>query len=281
MGCRESREEPNNAPINPISNPDKILEPEKEAQPPVIAKQEAQSPDATKSGVQASIGNDAEVQPSATTEPVEQPDIAKSRAEDEKEKVDTTTELVAVQTKAENDEDEVVVDAKREPEINYGKVDLEKQAAQVQAVENEAESDSKKSSTEQKVKESNATTATKAVKDQLNPTTESNPALVSADADSADSDTEAEAKDNGPPLLTIDGENIRRHSDTTKKLFQQLANSDGSRIEKKDFMQYFRNQGASNLTSRRLYSKFNPENTPSMTFDQFQVNLLANTVKEG
>jgi len=282
MGCSSSKERANGAASSPLGSPDKVLEHEKEAQPSVIPNEEEQAPVISKSEVQASIVNEADVQPSALTDSVEQPDIAKSKAEDEIKKADAKIEPDGVESKSESNKGEVVADAKSEPE--HDEVNMEKQPAQVQPVENKTENDSKKASTEQKEEEqSNTTTAAKAIPDEVNPPTETAQALVSADADSADSDTDAETKEPEAPLLTMDGEHIRRHSDTTKKLFKQLANSSDSsgRIAKKDFMQYFRNQGATNLTSRRLYSKFNPKNTPSMTFEEFQVNLLANTYRKG
>jgi len=111
------------------------------------------------------------------------------------------------------------------------------------------------------------------------------PAQKSADPDpiDSDSDTEEDATPTGPPLLTIDGNHIRRHSDTAKKLYAQLANSNDltKQIGRKDFVQYFRNQGASNLTCRRLYAKFNPKNSPFMDYDEFQSHVLTRTLKAG
>jgi len=304
MGCSSSKETANNDALSPLDTPEKVLKTEKEPQPSVIPNEEAKSPVTSKSEVQASIVNDADVQPSALEDSVEQPDTAKIKAEDEIKKaeakrepasVESTVESnkgevvteakrepAAVESKAEMTKDEVVADAKREPE-NHDEENLEKEPAQVQAVENGTERDSKKTSTEQKEEQGNTTALTKAIADEVNPPKESSPVLVTADADASDSATDAEGKDPGPPLLTIDGDHIRRHSDTTKKLFQQLAQSSdpNGKISKKDFMQYFRNQGATNLTSRRLYSKFNPKNTPAMDFDEFQANLLANTYREG
>jgi len=291
MGCSSSKERANDPAQTPLGTPEKVLGTKKEAPPSVIPNI---------SEVLASMVNDAVVQPSAVTDSVEQPDIAKSKTEDEIKKADAKREPVADESKSESNNGGVVADAKREPVADESKaeskkgevvadtkkepeldeVNKEKQPAQVEAVENKTESDSKKTSTEQKEEQSDTTTATKVVPDEVNPPTETTPALVSADAGSADSDTDAEVKEPQAPLLTMDGEHIRRHSDTTKKVFKQLADPDG-RITKKDFLLYFRNQGATSLTSRRLYSKFNPKNTASMTFDEFQENLLANTYRKG
>jgi len=105
----------------------------------------------------------------------------------------------------------------------------------------------------------------------------------SADPDITDSDsnTEEDATTKAPPLLTIEGNNIVRHSDTTKEMFAQLVNSDDltKHIARKDFVQYFRKQGATNLTCRRLYTKFNPKNSAHMDYDEFQSNVLAHTQK--
>jgi len=228
-----------------------------------------------KSEVQASAVNDADVQPSVYAETVEKHNSAKTKAEEETKKADANREPTAV----ESNTAEVAADVKREPESNHDEVNLKIQPAQIPACENETESDSKKKLTEQKDEQRSTTTITKAIPDEVKQPKESTPVLVSTDADSADSDTDADGKDLGPPLLTLDGEHIRRHSDTSKKMFKQLAHlsKPRSRIAKKDFLQYFRNQGATHVTSRRLYSKFNPRNTPSMNFEEFQVNLIANT----
>jgi len=204
-----------------------------------------------KPDVQLPVQNEPEVQPTGAVDSLGQPETGYSEAGDGVKKAVGEVESPVVESKLENNQTEVVVKA---------------------------------SATEQK-EEKNTTPAATEVNPAEANATEFSPAQKPADADSADSDsgTEAEAKAEGPPLLTIDGDRILRHSDNAKKLFAQLAHSEDlkKQIARKDFVQYFRNQGAANLTCRRLYSKFNPQNSAFMNYDEFQANLVAHTQKAG
>jgi len=242
MGCTSTKEKPSGTPQSPVAESSQGESPVKDTQTPLVVKSEALSEVVAKSEAPPPAATEAEVQP----------------AKKESEEFENSQQ-------------------------NQDEIKSEKQITLVEEVQKDTESDIKKDEIKQKEDESTTQAEAKANPAEANPTTEDPPEVNSAKADSDNSDTEPEAKDWGEPLLTMDGEHIRRHSDTTKKMFAQLAKSDdlSKRILKKDFLLYFRQQGATNLTSRRLYSKFNPENTGSMNFDEFQTNLIANTYKVG
>jgi len=85
------------------------------------------------------------------------------------------------------------------------------------------------------------------------------------------------------PLLFIDGRHVRRQTDTTRKLFQDLKKFKDSsgKLPKKDFVKYFREQGMSTRTCRQMYAKFSPKDATSVSFREFNENILNLTLKVG
>jgi len=226
-----------------------------------------------------------EVQSTDASGAVGQLSKADNKVEDETREADAQEDPAALEskeskhTKPVEDKIEIEVVDKKEEDIP-DKVDSDNQPPLAEVAQNETESYMRNDATEQE--EKRTTLASNESPTEDNPATESAVDKSLGNADSDNLHTQADEKDYGEPLLTINGDRIRRHSDTTKKIFSQLAKSDdlSKQILKKDFMQYFRNQGVTNLTARRLYSKFNPENTGSMNFEEFKANVTANTYKE-
>jgi len=84
------------------------------------------------------------------------------------------------------------------------------------------------------------------------------------------------------PLLYWDGKHVRRQTDTTRKLFQDVKLKDsGGKLPKKDFVKYFRDQGMSARNCRQLYAKFSPKDASSLSFREFNENILNLTLKIG
>jgi len=107
------------------------------------------------------------------------------------------------------------------------------------------------------------------------------PEKAKADKADGESDSDTEPLYDGPPLLVLEGQEIRRQSDNAKKLFSHIMHSNdlSQPMSRKDFLQYFREQGETNITSRRLYNKFNPDNSTTMSFEEFKENLQTHTLK--
>jgi len=85
------------------------------------------------------------------------------------------------------------------------------------------------------------------------------------------------------PLLFVDGRHVRRQTDTTRKLFQDLKKFKDSsgKLPKKDFVKYFREQGMSPRNCRQMYAKFCPKDATSVSFREFNENILNLTLKVG
>jgi len=85
------------------------------------------------------------------------------------------------------------------------------------------------------------------------------------------------------PLLFVDGRHVRRQTDTTRKLFQDLKKFKDSsgKLPKKDFVKYFREQGMSTRTCRQMYAKFSPKDATSVSFREFNENILNLTLRVG
>jgi len=85
------------------------------------------------------------------------------------------------------------------------------------------------------------------------------------------------------PLLFYDGKHVRRQTDTTRKLFQDVKKlkDSGVKLPKKDFVKYFREQGMSPRNCRQMYAKFCPKDATSVSFREFNENILNLTLKVG
>lgn len=84
------------------------------------------------------------------------------------------------------------------------------------------------------------------------------------------------------PLLFVDGRHVRRLSDTPKKLFNDITSNNTSiKLPKKEFMKYFRAQGMPTRNCRQLYYKFCPKAASSLSFREFNENILSLTLRVG